>query len=204
MGLGFDYINGEESSISASLPSAFISLGQEQSSYTLQIKAYYSQLNFNEDLILTRSDEIIHFSTKINRRLSLDADVHLAQFTYDKTENTDGPDFFTRIKGGVQYSFTEKIGVGLTGHFEQVNGNRLHNVGTENPVGFEHNNLGGGVYLFLAPVPWLSARVETFTHDRSVDSITPADQNESKLAVANNFATFTSSILGSIQAEYRF
>ncbi|WP_159455306.1 tetratricopeptide repeat protein [Pseudobacteriovorax antillogorgiicola] len=205
LGFGASYIHlvsDGDSSLSASLPSVYLQLGQQNQNYSLLLRARYTNVNVDQAQYMERTDELLAIEAKVSEKVSVKGVGMLSQFSYSQS-TTDGPDWLGRLYGQVMYSFTPKLAMGARGHYEQLGGNRLHNLNSIPVVGFEQDNIGGGLVLKGVFTDWLSAEASVVTHDRKVQSIEP-DSNETRVAITENFATYTTAIVAKLRAQYRF
>ncbi len=107
--------------------------------------------------------------------------------------NIDGPDWNLRSLIELGYAPSKSVKIFLGAHSDILSGNRLHGLEDLEVLGFDQANSGGQIRLLTNLWPWLELQASAKAENRLVSNLTP-DTNESREALANNYASYVSSL----------
>lgn len=116
------------------------------------------------------------FSLKIGGRAS--------QYSYHENQ-IDGPNqmFWLKVDGILRFSESSHFSLG--GHVEQFHGQRYHNLGELDAVGFDQFGSGAQMALEVSPIPAIQFSLVGYIHERFFDGIAP-DVNQARFDIAEN------------------
>lgn len=202
-GIGYQYFTiSSESALASTVPYVFAQISNKSPKHVSFAKVSLFQLTEDSIDILQRIDGELSTDRPLTENISAKLESQLSQIIYN-SDDSDGADWFTRLKGKLVYKVNAPITIGLYAHYEKVNGIQIHNLNGIPLLAYNNDITGGGVEIEATPFPWLKTTLAGQQFTQASDSIIP-DNEASKSSLAAIFPTKVTSLIATIIVQHQF